>query len=411
MNYYLLPKFNKKIYISITIKTNDEYENQPYISNTLSYYYEELNNQIKNMFNNEIDISNNTYTQLLNLVNPYSYIFSNVYGCKEPICKYSYSNLFFDLYEIIDITSIINTNEHIDILSVTPEYNEFICCIKEYNKYLYNHYNIYNNDYLQNINDKYSVKCFSNWQKIQLKRTTNGIEYNNYFIFYELDYEHIINSLVTCLMIIYSSQSYTGNIIVKMNTIFEKYLVQFIFILSSLYDEIYIMKPSTSFTTSFDKYIVCKKFKYNKENIEDKNYLEFNYTKLYDFLYGENRNVNENIGENLNICIKNLFDFEIPLYFRMKINDFNNILGQQQLETMDQIIVIYKSKNKNEKIENIKQHNIKKSCNWCEKYKMPYNKLDLESNIFLCSEEKNIFSKTINNNNIFLKNHMHDTNE
>ena len=73
----------------------------------------------------------------------------------------------------------------------------------------------------------------------------------------------------------------------------------------------------------------------------------------------------------------------MPYYFLNKIDDINIIIGQQQLESLNQIINILKSKNKEDKIESYKKNSIQKSINWCEKYKIPYNKFLDKINIFL----------------------------
>jgi hypothetical protein len=73
----------------------------------------------------------------------------------------------------------------------------------------------------------------------------------------------------------------------------------------------------------------------------------------------------------------------VPYYFKNKIDDLNIIIGQQQLEAFDQIITLYKNKNKEDKIESIKKTNIQKSVSWCEKYKIPCNKFAEKINIFL----------------------------
>ena len=84
-----------------------------------------------------------------------------------------------------------------------------------------------------------------------------------------------------------------------------------------------------------------------------------------------------------NHYIKHILNFNIPYYFKLKINDLNIIIGQQQLESLDQIIGIYKNKNKDEKLELIKKLNIQRSVAWCEKYKIPCNKFTEKINIFL----------------------------
>jgi hypothetical protein len=72
----------------------------------------------------------------------------------------------------------------------------------------------------------------------------------------------------------------------------------------------------------------------------------------------------------------------VPYYFKNKIDDLNIIIGQQQIEALDQIISLFKNKN-NDKIETIKKSNIQKSVFWCEKYNIPCNKFTEKINIFL----------------------------
>jgi hypothetical protein len=81
--------------------------------------------------------------------------------------------------------------------------------------------------------------------------------------------------------------------------------------------------------------------------------------------------------------IQSIIDQEIPYHFINKIDDINIINGQQQLESIIQIINILKNKNKEEKFEYIKKTNIQKSVNWCEKFKIPCNKFSDRINIFL----------------------------
>jgi len=77
----------------------------------------------------------------------------------------------------------------------------------------------------------------------------------------------------------------------------------------------------------------------------------------------------------------------------------NIILGQTQLETMDNVISLFKNKNKGDKIGQITKSNIQKSIVWCEKYKIPYNKFVDKINIFLPSPSSPTTPTTISNNN------------
>ena len=141
------------------------------------------------------------------------------------------------------------------------------------------------------------------------------------------------------------------------------------YILSSLYEKVYILKPNTSNITSFDKYIVCKNF----QKSESKHlYYKCNYYRLIVFLKKlENKNIDS------------ILEFDIPNFFLMKIDDMNIIMGQQQIESLDMIINIIKNKNREDKIETIKKTSIQKAVSWCEKYKIPHNKFSDKTNIFL----------------------------
>ena len=183
-------------------------------------------------------------------------------------------------------------------------------------------------------------------------------------------------------MILLKYQSNNGTCLIKINNIFHKPIIDILYILSSVYEKVYIIKPTTSNIMSFDKYIVCKNFILNENKKEIyKNY----YFKLAQIINTYLQNNNNNISS--------IIDCEIPLYFINKIDDINIIIGQQQLESIDQVIITLKNKNKEDKIENIKKSNIQKSVTWCEKFKIPHNKFSEKVNIFLPlkveSEENN----------------------
>ena len=114
--------------------------------------------------------------------------------------------------------------------------------------------------------------------------------------------------------------------------------------------------------------------------------------------------------------IVSIIDYEIPCYFVNKIDDINIIIGQQQLESLDQIINIIKNKNKEERVETIKKSNIQKSVSWCEKLKIPYNKFSEKTNIFLPIIKENkeadkIVEKVNDDNNSNNSNNSKDDND
>ena len=58
------------------------------------------------------------------------------------------------------------------------------------------------------------------------------------------------------------------NFVLKIFDIFTLPTIQIIFILSSVYDNVYICKPNTSRIANSEKYLVCKNYKHNRNLIK-----------------------------------------------------------------------------------------------------------------------------------------------
>lgn len=349
MSYYILPKNINDINVNPRC-SNELYK--PYISYSLLNYYFLIKQQIIDMFTNDSDISNNTFDSACKLINPYEFIFSKVPGSKYSVSKLKpKTNMFFDLVEIssnLNIFDSFKISYPIHFLHISPNYRDSIECFEMFR---------------DNFPDKHLY--FDN-----LNIDDNLLNENKFeFLFYETDKLNYFTSIIQTIIIILRNQRVYGTSIIKISEIFHKPVVDFLYILSSLYEKVYICKPNTNNIITFDRYIVCKNFLYDEQY---NNYLKFNYLKLVIFLKKlEDKN------------ITSILDFDIPYYFKNKIDDLNIIIGQQQLEALDQIILIYKNKNKNDKIESVKKNNIQKSVSWCEKYKIPCNKFSEKINIFL----------------------------
>lgn len=73
-------------------------------------------------------------------------------------------------------------------------------------------------------------------------------------------------------------QKQGGTFILKVFDIFAQATIDILYILSSLYEKCYIIKPNTSRNANSEKYIVCKLFKLNDTTTL--------INKLSAFLYG-----------------------------------------------------------------------------------------------------------------------------
>jgi hypothetical protein len=353
MSYYILPKTNNIINVN-PIDSHDDLL-KPYISHSLYHYYNQTRNEIEKVCLNENDRSNTCFDELIKIVNPYEYIFSKVPGSKFSVSKLRpKTNIFYDFLEVSTTVNIFESfkNQGVKTLHFTPNYSDTIECFEMLR---------------ENFNDE--IIYYDQINEENMKT----IENNKFdFLFVEVEsnnFKKYVTNLIECLMLIFRNQESGGSCVIKLNHIFHKPVVDILYILSSLYEKVYILKPNTSNITSFDKYIVCKNF---QKSDSKSMYYKCNYYRLIVFLKKlEDKN------------IVSILDFDIPNYFLMKIDDMNIIIGQQQLESLDMVINILKNKNREDKIETIKKSNIQKSVAWCEKYKIPCNRFSEKINIFL----------------------------
>ena len=353
MNYYILPKINNTVIVNPIDNINNYLRLQPYISQSLLKYYTESNKQIKSICENDIE-NKLSYEDLIQIVNPYEYIFSKVPGSKFSVSKLKpKTNLFYDFLEICSIVNIFESYklQTMKTLHVTYNHSDTIECLEMLRENYTDEITSYNE-----INDS-------------IIKSIGEQQYN--FLFFETkkgDINQYIYSFIEILMVILRNQANKGSCIIKISEVFHKPVVDILYILSSLYERTIVLKPNTNNITTFDKYIVCKNFKPREKNTNFK----LNYIRLFVF-------IKKLEGKQ----IVSLLDHEIPYYYMLKIDDMNIISGQQQLESLDLIINILKNKNKEEKIETIKKSNIHKSVSWCEKHKIPCNKFTEKTNIFL----------------------------
>ena len=198
------------------------------------------------------------------------------------------------------------------------------------------------------------------------------------------DFKNQENSVVRLLFaqIAYAvcMQKYDGSFVLKIFDCFMLHTIDLLYLLSSFYKNVYICKPQTSRYANSEKYVVCKNF-IHKNCVDIYPYLHDCFEKMMKPLvllrtsvdFPNPNGVSEDwsyipdIGRFLNIQISN--------NFINKLEEYNSILGQQQIENIHDTIVLIESKYKNEKVNNLLKTNIRKCTQWCIKYNMPYNLL------------------------------------
>jgi hypothetical protein len=152
--------------------------------------------------------------------------------------------------------------------------------------------------------------------------------------------------------------------------------VDLLYILSSFYDKVYIVKPQTSRYANSEKYIVCKGF----TNIPFESFSPF-IQRAFEKMLLSNTSNNE-------LYIHRFLNTPISMHFLVKLEEYNAIFGQQQIENIHFTISLIDNKHRQEKIDSLININIEKCILWCTKYNIPYNQCITQANVFLSNDQR-----------------------
>lgn len=371
MSYYLLP--SKKTLIDLNFTFEDgEYTRFPYISPSLENYINIMEDEM--VEEKETLESGYTIDFFKKTINPYEYIFTKVPGTKFSVGKMKpFSAKFYTFLEMIHILNLFDTFYHRKIRIIlfgsnSTSMSECIDILRE------------------NYNDSY------------LKLESTSESHSVDFLYFELDDElcndpkYYFKTILKFIANILQFQTANGVSVIKVSSIAEKPILESIYLLTSLYEKVYIIKPNSSDLFSREKFIVCKNYNFSLE--------------LIQYYLREINNIWFCILDNK--IITSITKKSLPYYFLNKIEEANVIIGHQQLDIMEQLANLIKNKNREDKIESLNKHNIQKCIQWCEKYKIPYNKFVEKVNIFLIGSSivEDEFSKKneylLENDNIVL---------
>jgi len=374
MSYYILPKINTELILDPCVHISMD-KIKPHISQSLVNYLTKATISLNNLL-----AFDTTYTfKFLNqLINPYEYLFSNVPNSNLSICKMKPSSKIY--YDILEIYNTLKLSECLPENNMTALYHGSNgSCVLEFMKSFRENYND-TNILIEPIIYKQHITPLNNGTIAQhddaYTQVPDDIVCMCDYMYFELpdkvyaDTNKYILGLLKAVKFILMYQSSHGCMILKIGNTYYKPVIDILYIISSLYNKTYIIKPNTSNNIYDEKYLVCKTFTNTPQKKDI--YLD-KIDKMYTICYREQNEI------NIQSIVKN----EINMYFLNKMEECNIIIGQQQIDVYDQMINLIKNKNKLEKIETIQKHNIQKCINWCDKFKLPCNKFADKINIFL----------------------------
>ena len=302
-----------------------------------SYNY--YNSTLKTLINICLTNKNNTIDRISKIINFNTDCYHKSISNKHIFNEQAKIPSFYDFIEIIQLYNLFNTNAH--------DYNILIV-----SKNFFNSYELI--DILHNFQKNVNINIFDDYKKCWLNEDIN-------IIFYELDHEKYkdvntyIFGIINAVILIFQQQSNGGSAIIKIHHIIYKPILDLIYLLTSMYENVFIVKPYTSNILTNEKYIVCKGYIFN-----------VNKKDLYNYYYSSLKNIHLPPGQNILSILENT----IPYYFITQLNNINIVIVQNQLQIITNIINILKNKHNEDKLEMIRKINIQKSIKWYERYKL-----------------------------------------
>jgi len=385
MSYFFLPQINNKITTDdIKFDIGTDYK---IINKSLNFYLDMSKKQIDNY-----SISWDIYKKY---TNTYEYIHTVIQYTKQSVCKLKPLSRSF--YKLIEICNLLHILENFNTESIRTfhlaegpgGFIEAINFLRSNDSDIYYGMTLIDKD--DNIPGWKKSKLFLSKHKNVIiesgeDRTGNLLNVNNLWHCYnryngsmdlitgdggfdfsiDFNKQEILSIKLIFCQICYAlaMQKKGGIFILKIFDIFIEASVDLLYILSSLYEKVIIIKPVTSRAANSERYIVCKNYK-----LEDSYEIIRCFSKQFSII-----NSDKPINRFLNI--------EIPYIYINKLEDINAIIGQQQLENILATLYLLDN-NKQDKLDNMKKNNIQKCIQWCIKYKLPYNKIIQPLNAFL----------------------------
>lgn len=409
MNFFLLPHNHPHEYRKIHLHCSPT-DTSP---NSLAVYLYEIKEKIK-----DFDAEWDTYKEY---TNPYEYIHTRVPN-KRPIAQYKpLSRSYFKMIEIIQhfrlldpfhdrpmqtfhlaegpggfIEALVQSREKHNIglagkdrvvgMTLLNEADRTIPSWKKSQHFLRTHPNVFIEYGEDGRGDLLSIENFTGCVKkyasqMDFITADGGFDFSEDFNRQEVN---ILPLLVAQICFAVCMQRKGGVFVLKLFDCFMKPTVELIYLLSCFYEKVYITKPQTSRFANSEKYLVCMNF-HHDSCIDYYPYL-WNLLKGYldktpdlvevvteaDTNSGDDKSSKEFIGgiKKLSINrIRQIFHFTIPKYFMSKLEEYNMVLGQQQIDTIFATILLMENRtNRKNRIEHYIQIHTVKCIQWCNRH-------------------------------------------
>ena len=385
MTFFLLPRVNHEIYNKIKY---DELENKNpvFISNNLSHYLSNIKEKITT--NEKIWDIYKKYT------NPYEYIHTPIPILKRSIAKDKpISRSYFKMIEMINTFDLISSDtasmQTFHLAEGPGGFIEAIATLRSNTKDTYIGMTLQDHKHDMNIPAwKKSQGFLNKHRNVVLENGADGtgnililenlrscrdkygstmdiITGDGGFDFsMDFNYQEIFISklLFAQLAFALSMQKKGGSFVLKVFDSFMKHTLDILYILSSFYEKVYIIKPQTSRYANSEKYVVCKGFLFENSDVF--------------FPYIERCFIEMNVSEKEVPC--RFLRMDLPFYFVQRVEEYNAIFGQKQIQNIHYTLSLIDNKYKQDKIDTLVEINIQKSIDWCIRFNIPHTSFNLQ---------------------------------
>lgn len=396
---FQIPRNSSMLYTSISCQETESIP-EPIISNSLSFYLSDIKKRIDHQ-EHEWDIFKR-YT------NPYEYIHTNVPNKRKSIAKCKpLSRSYFKMIEIVQFFHLLDrhsgnsslktfhlaegpggfiealvdmrsasastsatmnarSDEYIGMTILDDVSDPNIPAWKKSQRFLNDNPNVRvelgvdgTGDILSLANFRYCCKTYRS--SMDMITGDGGFDFS---IDFNSQENHITKLLFGQVVYALSMQKRGGSFILKVFDCFMQHTLDILAILSSFYEKVYITKPQTSRYANSEKYIVCKGFLFPM-TVEFENQLD---TAFSHMLSSEQP------------YIKRFLNVPLSLTFLSRMEEYNAIFGQQQIENIYYTLSLIDNKNKQDKIDNLIKLNTQKCIYWCIKYNVQCSPLVVSNN-------------------------------
>lgn len=231
----------------------------------------------------------------------------------------------------------------------TPKWNKFDKYLND-NKHIIIQYgadgtgNLYHIENLEYVKHRYE-------NSIDFITADGGFDYS---IDFNKQEENSLNLVFSEICFALMMQKKGGSFVLKVFDLLSSASFELVYLLTYLYNDVFIMKPSTSRPANSEKYIVCLNFRM----VPNLNKIKNKILEIFPSVHANTFNRFLNIPSN-NVFID-------------KLKEINSIFGQCQIETIISTLNYISNTNRQDSYDN-KRSYINKCIKWCQKNKLPIN--------------------------------------